>query len=196
MIDGATVINYASLPSRSSLQPGATADFGADETAKYSRVEEMFIGRVAGAQVLPRGDGRYSLRVRGTGSIRDGGEPLLVVDDMPISTGTPEYLASLSPRDVRRIDVLKDAGSTAIYGSRGTYGVISSSSTLLPFRASRRILLTRPTSTAGALFVVRPDPAYAPDDNANPCSAVHRRTAGLECAVAFGSYAIGTIVAA
>ena len=53
MIDGATVINYASLPSRSSLQPGATADFGAGETAKYSRVEEMCIGRVAGVQVLP-----------------------------------------------------------------------------------------------------------------------------------------------
>jgi len=68
------------------------------------------------------------LRVRGqhslTGDARED-EPLLVIDDVQIPTGSlGAALTALAPRDVERIDVLKDAASTAIYGTRGANGVI------------------------------------------------------------------------
>jgi TonB-dependent SusC/RagA subfamily outer membrane receptor len=51
-------------------------------------------------------------------------EPLLVIDGVPAQGAIGPALAGLAPRDVARIDVLKDAGSTAIYGIRGANGVI------------------------------------------------------------------------
>jgi TonB-dependent SusC/RagA subfamily outer membrane receptor len=52
-------------------------------------------------------------------------EPLLVIDDVPVPLGSlANALAGLAPRDVARIDVLKDASATGLYGSRGANGVI------------------------------------------------------------------------
>jgi len=72
--------------------------------------------------------GSYTLRIRGPSSLRGtlaGEEPLLVIDDVPVSLGSlSNALAGIAPQDVARIDVLKDAGSTAIYGVRGANGVI------------------------------------------------------------------------
>jgi TonB-dependent SusC/RagA subfamily outer membrane receptor len=52
-------------------------------------------------------------------------EPLLVIDDIPVQRGSLSMaLASIAPHDVARIDVLKDAGSAAVYGSRGANGVV------------------------------------------------------------------------
>lgn len=52
-------------------------------------------------------------------------EPLLVIDDVPVPRGSlGSVLAGLAPRDVARIDVLKDASATGLYGSRGANGVI------------------------------------------------------------------------
>ena len=51
-------------------------------------------------------------------------DALVVLDGMPLSTGIGSLLATLSPKDVLRIDVLRDAGTAAIYGSRGGNGVI------------------------------------------------------------------------
>ncbi len=77
-----------------------------------------------------------NIRVRGIGSITAGSEPLYVVDGMPLfnETGngteignggrTANTLASLNPNDIESIVVLKDAASTAIYGSRGANGVV------------------------------------------------------------------------
>jgi len=71
---------------------------------------------------LPYGD--VSLRIRGTRSLHGDNEPLLVIDGVPAHGAIGAALAGLVPRDIARIDVLKDAGSTAIYGIQGANGVI------------------------------------------------------------------------
>ena len=73
-------------------------------------------------------NGNYTLRIRGRHTVGDrpvGDEPLLVIDDMSTPIGAlSSTLAGLAPSDVQRIDVLKDAAATAIYGSRGGNGVV------------------------------------------------------------------------
>ena len=62
---------------------------------------------------------------RGAASLSASNQPLYVIDGMPIQA--PSFgsaLAGIPPNDVERIDVLKDAGSLAIYGSQGANGVI------------------------------------------------------------------------
>jgi TonB-dependent starch-binding outer membrane protein SusC len=98
------------------------------DTRTASRVEDLLRARVPGLEVIPLADGTYTLRIRGRHSFRGNpadDEPLLVIDDMPIPRGSlGSALAGIAPYDVARIDVLKDAGSTAIYGSRGGNGVV------------------------------------------------------------------------
>jgi TonB-dependent SusC/RagA subfamily outer membrane receptor len=81
---------------------------------KTSHIVDLFAGRFAGVQVQRTGAGKVSVRLRGV-------EPLVVVDGLE---GDSHLLLALNPRDVVRIDVLKDTGSTAIYGNRGLNGVI------------------------------------------------------------------------
>ena len=96
---------------------------GAD--VKVNRVEDMIIGRFPGVRVVRLANGRPSVRVRRSNTFLGGEEPLFVIDGMPINSSTTEAeLASINPRDVARIEVLKDAGETSIYGSRGANGVI------------------------------------------------------------------------
>lgn len=61
-----------------------------------------------------------SFNIRGTTSI-NGGSPLIIIDEV---ASTAEELNNISPKDIEDISVLKDAASAAIYGARGTYGVI------------------------------------------------------------------------
>jgi TonB-dependent SusC/RagA subfamily outer membrane receptor len=84
--------------------------------------EQLIVGRVAGVQVV-NGPSGMTLRVRGIATLSGDAEPLVVVDGVALA-GTSNLLLSVSPGDVERIEVLKDAGSTAIYGSRGANGVI------------------------------------------------------------------------
>lgn len=92
--------------------------------SRATRVEELFQGRLAGVQVTNTGSG-YSVRVRGAGTLLSGGEPLYVVDGVPLHGAAPGHaLDGINPSDVARIDVLKDAGSAAIYGSKAANGVI------------------------------------------------------------------------
>jgi TonB-dependent SusC/RagA subfamily outer membrane receptor len=67
--------------------------------------------------------GRLSVRIRGTDSLLAGKEPLWVVDGLALQSGGVQ-LATLNPRDVESITVLKNPDQTAIYGSRGANGVI------------------------------------------------------------------------
>jgi len=91
-----------------------------DADTRVARVEELLRARVPGLQVIRLPDGDYTLRIRS-----ERGEPLLVIDDMPVPSGSlGAALAALAPRDIARIDVLKDAAATAIYGTRGANGVI------------------------------------------------------------------------
>ncbi|SEN84867.1 TonB-linked outer membrane protein, SusC/RagA family [bacterium A37T11] len=71
--------------------------------------------------------GGISVKIRGTGSIGAGNEPLYVVDGFPITASYDQNsnpLNSLNTNDVSSIEVLKDASATAIYGSRGSNGVV------------------------------------------------------------------------
>ncbi|REA63779.1 hypothetical protein DSL64_04960 [Dyadobacter luteus] len=71
--------------------------------------------------------GGLSVRVRGTGSIGAGNEPLYVIDGFPVTADYSQMsnpLKALNPNDIESIEILKDASSTAIYGSRGSNGVV------------------------------------------------------------------------
>jgi TonB-dependent SusC/RagA subfamily outer membrane receptor len=105
----------------------AVGTVSAEEVDRFrvTRVEELLRGRVAGVEVRRTSSGDISVRIRGAGNFQGGGEPLWVLDGMPLAQGLGlSSLAGISPQDVERIDVLKDAGSTAIYGSQGANGVI------------------------------------------------------------------------
>lgn len=80
-------------------------------------IAEMLQGRVAGVQVV---NGR--IRIRGINSIQGSNEPLIVLDGIPLAVDP--FMSYINPHDIQSINVLKDAASTAIYGSRGANGVI------------------------------------------------------------------------
>lgn len=78
-------------------------------------------------QVTGAPGGAPVIRIRGAGSIGAGDNPLYVVDGFPLPAGYNKYnnpLSAINPADIESITVLKDAASTAIYGSRGANGVI------------------------------------------------------------------------
>jgi TonB-dependent SusC/RagA subfamily outer membrane receptor len=91
---------------------------------RVARVEELLMGRFAGVQVQPTTTGGFTVRIRGVSSFVGDGEPLYVVDGMPIQVTPGRGVDWLNPADVARIDVLKDAASTAVYGMRGSNGVV------------------------------------------------------------------------
>jgi TonB-dependent SusC/RagA subfamily outer membrane receptor len=94
------------------------------EHTRVSRLDQLLQGRIPGVEVTRRPNGEFTIRIRGTHTFLGNDEPLVVIDGMPIRVGAMSALASIPPDDVARIDVLKDAGSTAIYGSDGANGVI------------------------------------------------------------------------
>ena len=93
-----------------------------DEVA-VSRLDQALQGKIAGVQVQnisSEAGADAQISVRGISSINAGASPLVVVDGQPI----PDGLATLNMADVASVEVLKDAASAAIYGSRGASGVI------------------------------------------------------------------------
>src|SRR5437763_14402516 len=106
---------------------GAVTTVVPSETdARVTQVEELLRG-VPGLDMTRLPDGNYQLRIRGHRSIRGNpgdDDPPVVIDGIPISReAVGSTLAGLAPGDVARIDVLKDAGSAGVYGSRGANGV-------------------------------------------------------------------------
>lgn len=94
------------------------------ENLPVNNVAEAMVGRMTGVQVT-QGSGQpgapLSIKVRGVGTITAGTEPLYVVDNVPIAGNN---ISSLNNFDIESIEVLKDASSAAIYGSRGSNGVV------------------------------------------------------------------------
>ncbi len=95
-----------------------------------TNIVEGLTGRVAGV-LIQQNTGAPgnapSIKVRGLGSISAGNGPLIVVDGQPLNSGgltNAGGLNQLNPNDIEKIDVLKDASATAIYGSRGSNGVV------------------------------------------------------------------------
>jgi TonB-dependent SusC/RagA subfamily outer membrane receptor len=105
---------------------GAIASLDGDVARRNGAMTmaDMLEGRFAGVEVRRVGGGGVSVRIRGPRSLVSGEEPLYIVDGIPQHAGAFGYLNDLDPRDVKSIDVLKDASATAIYGSRGANGVI------------------------------------------------------------------------
>ncbi len=87
-----------------------------------TRVDQALLGKVAGVQAKPvsgEPGAAMQIRVRGIGSISAGVTPLYVVDGLPTAS-----IETLNPNDIESMDILKDASATAIYGSRGSNGVV------------------------------------------------------------------------
>lgn len=88
--------------------------------------DQAIIGKVAGVQVIQTtgqpGRG-MNFRVRGTGTITSGSEPLIVLDGVPLDRQS-QALEMVNTNDIESVEVLKDASAAAIYGSRGANGVV------------------------------------------------------------------------
>lgn len=90
----------------------------------------LITGRVAGVNVTTDGSpgGGSAIRIRGGSSLNASNDPLIVIDGLPIDNngvgGSRSILSTLNPNDIESFSVLKDASSTAIYGSRAANGVI------------------------------------------------------------------------
>ena len=109
---------------------------GALDSRHVDDIAELLQGRVPGLQVIRSPNGDISLRIRGGDlslhsdsagyiSATQSGEPLLVIDGMPVQEGqVSNALRSLNPHEIDKIEVLKDVASTSVYGIRGAHGVI------------------------------------------------------------------------
>ena len=121
-LDQVVVVGYGTQK-RKDLT-GSVSSVGIKEIKDLAvtRVDQALSGRVAGVQVK-LSDGKPGsspqIRIRGVGSISAGVDPLFVVDGFPT-----DNIQSLNPNDIETLDILKDASATAIYGSRGSNGVI------------------------------------------------------------------------
>ncbi|MFD2969463.1 SusC/RagA family TonB-linked outer membrane protein [Sphingobacterium bambusae] len=108
---------------RKSDVTGAIASVKAEELNLNSpKLGQALVGKVAGVQVMQTSGAPYDgtkIRVRGMGSINAGSDPLYVIDGYPAGNNL-----NINPNDIETIDVLKDAASAAIYGSRAAAGVV------------------------------------------------------------------------
>ncbi|MBB4107513.1 SusC/RagA family TonB-linked outer membrane protein [Pedobacter zeae] len=108
---------------RKSDVTGAISSVKASEMNLTSpTVGQALVGKVAGVQVSQTSGAPYSgtkIRVRGIGSINASSDPLYVIDGYPAGNNV-----SINPEDIETIDILKDAASAAIYGSRASGGVV------------------------------------------------------------------------
>jgi len=87
-------------------------------------LDQLFQGRAPGVLGLTSSGApgnNATIIIRGTGSIVGGSSPLYIIDGIPVEAGV---FQSLNPNDFASIDILRDASSTALYGSRGSAGVI------------------------------------------------------------------------
>ena len=121
-LNEAVVIGYGTVRKADLAGSVAVMDSKAFKDQPITRVSDALQGRVSGVQVVSSGipGGSVKIRVRGTGSIHNSNEPLYVVDGVVRETG----LDGINPDDIASMQVLKDASSTAIYGSRGANGVV------------------------------------------------------------------------
>lgn len=124
------VIGYGTQQKKDLTGSVATVSAAQIKDLPVSSVDQKLVGQIPGVQVSsPTGapGGGTSIKIRGSGSIGAGDNPLFVVDGFAISnTSGQSYnpLNVISPEDIENITVLKDASSTAIYGSRGANGVV------------------------------------------------------------------------
>ncbi|QBQ41889.1 SusC/RagA family TonB-linked outer membrane protein [Sphingobacterium psychroaquaticum] len=136
-LDEVVVIGYGTSSLRKNV--GSVSSVTAKDIDKQPVMDPLAAlqGRIAGLSIssnsgLPGGS--FNVQLRGANSISNGNSPLYVIDGVPFSdnsmnqfnmaNGTQSPLSIINPRDIERIDIMKDADATAIYGSRAANGVI------------------------------------------------------------------------
>lgn len=122
VLDEVVVIGYGSVKKSSLTGAVAKMDAKSIQDRPLARPETALQGQLAGVSVRsitgePGAD--MQIRVRGAASVNANSDPLYVVDGVPMTT-----LSGINPSDIASIEVLKDAASSAIYGSRGSNGVV------------------------------------------------------------------------
>ncbi len=140
VVDRRTERDYMGVSRRE--QTSATQKINMEEiisTLPVSSVEEALQGQLGGVDVVLGGDpgARSSIRIRGTNSLSASSEPLIVIDGIPYATKISDdfsfataneedfgALLNIAPSDIESIEVLKDASATAIYGTKGSNGVL------------------------------------------------------------------------
>ncbi|MCD0489403.1 SusC/RagA family TonB-linked outer membrane protein [Pedobacter sp. MC2016-14] len=136
-LDAVVVIGYGTTTKR--VSTGSVTSITAKDIASQPVSDPLAAlqGRVAGLDITATtgySGSAYTVRLRGINSILGGNDPFYIIDGMPFiseplnqfsgANGQTSPLNSINPSDIERIDILKDADATAIYGSRGANGVI------------------------------------------------------------------------
>lgn len=219
-LDEVLVIGYGTRERRDLTGSVSKVTRSQVENVPVSNIESALSGRATGVQVssasgLPGGE--VAVRIRGAASLGAGNQPLYVVDGLPVTTRqtstslagnetqhTTSALADLNPSDIESIEILKDAASAAIYGSRASNGVIlittkrgraqQTEVTVNHFSGAATetnrldlldgpgyVAVTREAGTAGSAGY--PDPENAP--TYNWLDAVHRTGYNTQTDIAF-----------
>jgi TonB-linked SusC/RagA family outer membrane protein len=131
------VIGYGTVLKRDATSAISSVSAKDIEDRPITGIDQALQGQAAGVQVTSASGapgGGVSVKVRGTSSINSSSQPLYVVDGTPINISNlaqlafgnqqPNPLDDINPNDIESLEVLKDAAATAIYGSRGTNGVV------------------------------------------------------------------------
>jgi len=87
-------------------------------------IEKILADRVAGVRLGRTPDGTLTVQIRGATSLNSDAQPLYVIDGVAITPGPGGALSGINPYDIASIEVLKDAASITMYGSRAANGVI------------------------------------------------------------------------
>ena len=121
-LEEVVVIGYGSVKKKDITGSVATVDADELVAVPVASAVEALQGKLAGVQITTTEgspDAEMKIRVRGGGSITQSNDPLYIVDGFPV-----DNISDIPTTDIEDITVLKDASSTAIYGSRGANGVI------------------------------------------------------------------------
>lgn len=121
-LEDVVVIGYGSVRKKDLTGSVATVNSDVLQAVPVASATEALTGKMAGVQITTTEgspDAEMKIRVRGGGSITGDNTPLFIVDGFPV-----ESISDIPASDIEDITVLKDASSTAIYGSRGANGVI------------------------------------------------------------------------
>ncbi len=132
VLDEVVVIGYGTR--KKDDLTGSVSSVGAKDFNQgvISSAEELINGKIAGVQITTAGGSPNSastIRIRGGASLNASNDPLIVLDGVPMEvgagiTGSGNFLSMINPNDIESMTILKDASSTAIYGSRASNGVI------------------------------------------------------------------------
>ena len=122
LLDETVVIGYQTVQRRDLMGAVTSVDNKALTSVPTTNFATALTGKMAGVEVSTAEgdpDAAVQIKIRGTGSITQDATPLYIVDGFPVSS-----IKDIAANDIKSVDVLKDAFSTAIYGSQGAYGVV------------------------------------------------------------------------